>query len=286
MAAEARGEKMPGILNYNNQQKSKEPEKTTGKFMGLIMLLWHKAWDITKVNIISFVVYLPFFYLASMIVFAMLQIDRTSTLSNIVYSIEDMQLADLLLRLILGTIMITVPVIVFGPVAAGTTHVYRNLVKGQPVFVWSDIWSNIKKFFVKGCIITVIDVAVLFVTSIALQVYPQILDGFLQSVVLWIIAIFIVLFFTMHFYIYQLLIEYNLSIVKLYRYSFVFSLIRLFPNLLILAVCAVITFAPFAIHIIAGNGVLLFLSLGVCGVIINYYSWPAIEKHFEPIVKK
>ena len=136
------------------------------------------------------------------------------------------------------------------------------------------------------CFITAIDVAVLFIISIALQVYPQILDGFFQSIVIWIITIFIVLFLMMHFYIYQLLIEYDLIIVKLYRYSFVFSLLRFFPNLLILIVCMAITLVPFGIHILVGNGVLVFLSIAICGTIINYYSWPAIEKHFEPLEKK
>ena len=277
---------MAGILKYKQQQQDKEPEQPTGKFMGLIMILWRKAWDLTKVNIISFLFYIPFFYLSSMIVFAILQIDRTSAMSNIIYSIEDLQLADLLLRIIFGTVLVTIPVVVFGPVAAGSTYLYKNIIKGQPVFIWNDMWAHIKKFFVKGIFITVIDVAVLFIISIALQVYPQILDGFLQSVVIWIITIFMVLFLMMHFYIYQLLIEYNLGIFKLYRYSFVFSLIRLFPNLIILIVCMAITLIPFAIHILVGNGALIFISIAVCGIIINYFSWPAIEKHFEPLEKK
>ncbi len=277
---------MPGIFKYNQKQQDKEPEQVNGKFMGLIMLLWRKAWDLTKVNLISFLFYIPFFYLASMIVFAIFQIDRTSAISNIIYSIEDLQLADLILRIILGTVLVTIPVVVFGPVAAGSTYLYKSIIKGQPIFIWNDMWAHIKKFFIKGVIITVIDVAVLFITSIALQVYPQILSGFFQSVVVWIITIFLVLFLMMHFYIYQLLIEYNLSIVKLYRYSFIFSLLRLFPNLLILIVCMAITLIPFALHILVGNGVLIFLSIAVCGIIINYFSWPAIEKHFEPLEKK
>lgn len=277
---------MPGLFKYNQPQQSNEPNQANGKFMKLIMLLWNRAMDIIKVNLVSFVVCIPFFYLASMIIFAMFQIDRTSTMGEILYTLEDMQLADLLLRLILGTVLVTVPVVVFGPVAAGTTYIYRNIVKGQGIFIWSDIWSNVKRFFVKGSLITIIDVAVLYIASIALQVYPQIIDGLLESIVIWVIIVFLVLFMIMHFYIYQLMIEYDLSIVKLYRYAFVFSLLRLFPNLLILAVCMAITLVPFMIHIIVGNGILLFLSIGVCGTIINYYTWPAIEKHFEPLVKR
>jgi uncharacterized membrane protein YesL len=203
-----------------------------------------------------------------------------------IYTPADAALIDLLRRLTLGTVLVTIPITVFGPVAAGSTYVYKCLVKEKAVFIWNDMWAHIKKFFVKGMIITVIDVGILFLTGVALQFYPQVLDGFLQAVVVWTIIIFLVLFFMMHFYIYQLLIEYNLGIVKLYRYSFTFSLLRLFPNLLILIVCFAITLAPFAIHLMVGNGVLMFLSIAVCGTIINYFTWPAIEKHFDPLVKK
>lgn len=277
---------MPGLFQYNQQKQQKDPQQPTGKFMGLIMLLWRRAWDITKVNLISFLFYIPFFAVVWLVTFWFMPAEGAEIFNYQIYTPADAALIDLLRRLTLGTILVTIPVVVFGPVAAGSTYVYKCLVKGQAVFIWNDMWAHIKKFFIKGMIITVIDVAVLFLVGVALQFYPQVLDGFLQAVVVYIIVIFLALFMMMHFYIYQLLIEYNLGIFKLYRYSFVFSLLRLFPNLLVLIVCLAITLLPFAVHIMVGNGILMFLAIGVCGTIINFYTWPAIEKHFEPIAKK
>ena len=90
----------------------------------------------------------------------------------------------------------------------------------------------------------------------------------------------------MHFYIYQILIEYNLKIHQLYRYSFVFSLIRLIPNLFVLIACIAMVIGPYTIHIMVGNGLLIFVTIALCGIVINYYTWPALEKHFDPLVKK
>lgn len=277
---------MPGLFRYNQQQQEKEPQQPAGKIMGLIMLLWRKAWDLTKVNLISFLFYIPFFALVWLVTFWFMPAEGAEIFNYQIYTPADAALIDLLRRLTLGSVLVTVPIVVFGPIAASATYVYKCLVKGQPVFIWNDMWNNVKKFFIKGMIITVIDTAILFLVGVALQFYPQVLDGLLQGVVVWVIIIFLALFFMMHFYIYQLLVEYNLGIFKLYRYSFVFSLLRLFPNLIILIVCFAITLAPFAIHLMVGNGILMFLSIAVCGTIINYFSWPAIEKHFEPIVKK
>lgn len=254
--------------------------------MGLIMLLWRKAWDITKVNLISFLFYIPFFAVVWLVTFWFLPGENLEIFNYEIYTPSDAALIDLMRRLTFGSILITVPVAVFGPVAAGATYVYKCFVREQAVFVWNDMWAHIKKHFVKGLIITVIDIAILFLAGIALQFYPQVLDGFMEAVVVYIIAIFMMLFMMMHLYIYQLLVEYNLGIVKLYRYSFVFSMLRLFPNLLVLIACIAITILPFSIHIMVGNGLMIFLTLGVCGTIINYYTWPAIEKHFEPIAKK
>lgn len=277
---------MAGILKYNQPKQEKETTEPAGKLMGLIMLIWRKIWDLTKVNLISFLFYIPFFIVVWVATYWFMPSEGAQLLNYQIYTPSDAALIDLLRRLTFGTILVTVPVVVFGPITAGATYIYRCLVKRQPFFLWGDMFAYMKKFFVKGMMITVIDIAVLFLAGVALQIYPQILEGFLQAVVVWVIIIFLVIFFMMHFYIYQLLIEYNLGIFKLYRFSFVFSLLRLIPNLIILAVCLFISLAPFAIHIMVGNGVLIFLSLALCGITINYFSWPAIEKHFAPLVKR
>ncbi len=276
---------MAGFFQNINKDQG-EIKTPDGKFMGLVNLIGRRLWEITKVNLISFLFYLPFFLVVWLVSYWFIPSEGAEIFNYRIYTPSDAALVDIIRRVILGSILVTVPVTVFGPVAAGATYVYKCFVKGRAVFIWADMWERIKGFFGKAMAITIISVVVLFLSGVALQFYPQVLEGFFKTFIVYTIAVFVILFIFMHFYIYQLLIEYNLSIVKLYRYSFVFSLIRFFPNLIILVVCMILTIAPFAIHILVGNGLLMFFTIGICGTIINYYSWPAIEKHFEPLVKK
>jgi uncharacterized membrane protein YesL len=87
-------------------------------------------------------------------------------------------------------------------------------------------------------------------------------------------------------YIYQILVEYNLSIWKLYRYSYVFAILRFFPNLLIAAGIIALTILPFLIHILFGAVVMIAVLFGLSSYIINFFTWPALEKHLDPIMKE
>ncbi|MBN1624176.1 MAG: DUF624 domain-containing protein [Clostridia bacterium] len=285
---------MSGIFKYNQDKKQKDEPKVNGKFMGLINLIARKAWDLSKLNVISLLLNIPFFALMWLISYWFIPAEGMEIFNYKIYSPQDAALIDLLWRLSIGSIMIAIPVVVFGPANAGATYIYRNMVKGQPVFIWSDIMKTMKKFFWKSALITVIDVIMLFIIAMGLRFYsswyeiafPNLHNSMIETISVMIILVFMLLFIMMHFYIYQLLIEYNLKIHQLYRYSFVFSLLRLIPNLMILIACLAITIGPYTIHIMVGNGLLIFVTLALCGIIINYYSWPAIEKHFEPIAKK
>lgn len=285
---------MSGIFKYNQGNQEKEPKKTNSKFMGLINLIARKAWDLTKVNLISILFYIPFFALVWVVSYWFLPAEGMEIFNYKIYSPADAALIDLLWRLSIGSVLITIPIVVFGPATAGATYIYRNMVKGQPVFIWSDFMKIFKKFFWKSMIISVVDTVILFMIAMGLRFYsswyeiafPNLYSLMIETISVMLILVFTFLFITMHFYIYQLMIEYNLKVVQLYRYSFVFSLLRLVPNLLILILCLAITLAPYAIHIMVGNGLLIFITVALCGIIINYYSWPAIEKHFDPIVKK
>ncbi|HPQ47098.1 MAG TPA: DUF624 domain-containing protein [Clostridia bacterium] len=285
---------MSGIFKYNQDKKQSEDKQPTGKFMGLINLIARKAWDLSKLNLISLLLNLPFFALIWIISYWFIPAEGMEIFNYRVYSPQDAALIDLLWRLSIGSIMIAIPVVIFGPANAGATYIYRNMVKGQPVFIWSDLMKTMKRFLWKSLLITVIDVAMLFVIAMGLRFYstwyeiafPDLYSPMVETISVMIILLFTLLFIMMHFYIYQLLIEYNLKIHQLYRYSFVFSLIRLIPNLFVLIACIAMVIGPYTIHIMVGNGLLIFVTIALCGIVINYYTWPALEKHFDPLVKK
>ena len=46
----------------------------------------------------------------------------------------------------------------FGFVNVGTTYIIRNMIKGEPIFMWDDFWYAIKRNWKQGLIMGIIDV--------------------------------------------------------------------------------------------------------------------------------
>ncbi|MDX1359129.1 MAG: hypothetical protein R3232_09885, partial [Clostridia bacterium] len=80
---------MPGLFRYNQQQQEKEPGQPGGKLMGLISLIWRKAWDLTKVNMISFLFYIPFFAVVWLVTFWFMPSDGAEIFNYQIYTPSD-----------------------------------------------------------------------------------------------------------------------------------------------------------------------------------------------------
>ncbi|MFO7637600.1 MAG: DUF624 domain-containing protein [Clostridia bacterium] len=271
---------------------AREKERTeTSRFMGLVDLIIKKIWDISKINVLTVAFYIPF-------VFVMIYVTRwflpeVGRIESLIYTPEDMLLMEIIVRFAFGSILMTVPVVVLGPAAAGITRLLEAMVTRKPFFFWSDFWETFKKYFFKALGISLISTIFLMIAGLAINFYVNVaeefiplLTGGLKLFVLVIIFLVLLLFYMAHLYVYQLLIHKKLSILKAYRYAFVFAVLRFVPNLLILVACGLITVLPFYVHFLFGVVFYLFLSFGLCGTIINYFSWPAIHKHIAPMLTK
>lgn len=272
------------------------------KFLGLINLFISKFWDITKINLFSVVFYIPSFIILFFLLVIAVPADLEGLASVMIYSLEDVVMLDLLVRMAFGLILVSIPIVVFGPAVAGAANVFKNLITRQPANTWSVFLQTIKKHFIKSFLISAISTIVIFLSMMSLRLWIQLAgkideinDGFMKflldskfiyGLILFVIVLFILVFIMMHLYIYQLLVQYDLPITKLYKYSYTFALLRFIPNLLIIITCIVITILPFWIHYLLGGGMIFIITFGLCGLIINYFTWPALAKHFEPLTKK
>ncbi|HPB16162.1 MAG: DUF624 domain-containing protein [Clostridia bacterium] len=265
--------------NYEDQ-KPKE-----SKFMKFMDILKIRFWSIAKFNLIClgiytiFIVFYAFFI--SQIFFPIDVSDYQQGYSNF-----GELLALLVYRIPYTLIFFTVPIVAFGPAASAIAVVFRSYVRRDDSFS-SDFTDGFKKYFWKSLAVTGISTVITICLGIAFRFYQLNLQaGFWKTALLLIIAGFSVLFVMMHMYIYQILVEYNLSIWKLYRYSYVFAILRFFPNLLIAAGIIALTILPFLIHILFGAVVMIAVLFGLSSYIINFFTWPALEKHLDPIMKE
>jgi uncharacterized membrane protein YesL len=264
---------------YNNQKVK------VSKFSVFMDILKIRFWNIAKLNLICMGIYSVF-----IIVYAVY-------LSNIFlpFDLSDFKegytnfgelLSLVVVRIPYVLVLFTIPVVAFGPAVSGMAVVFRSYVRRDDSFS-SDFTDGLKKFFWKSLAISVISTVILVCLGIAFRWYLINLDpGFMKVFLLMVIGLFAVFFLMMHLYVYQILVEYDLSIWKCYKNAYTFAILRFIPNLLIIAGIAAITILPFFIHVLVGAVLMFVLLFGISAYVINFFAWPALEKHLDPIMKE
>lgn len=120
----------------------------------------------------------------------------------------------------------------FGLTNVGTTYILRNLAKGDPVFMWSDFWYAIKRNWKQGIIMGIIDLLVAVVLVIDIIFWRNSGLGFLNSVGLYASLAMLILYFFMRFYMYIMLVTFDLSIFKILKNSLIFAILGFKRNIM------------------------------------------------------
>lgn len=185
-----------------------------------------------------------------------------------------------LIKVNLLFIVACIPVVTIGPAIAGMTKILRNYAREEHAFIWADFWDTFKKNFLKSFLIGLLDLIVGALIFFDLYMYIS-LDAspMIRIAALALMFITATIFIFMNYYIYSMLITFKLNFRQLIKNSFIFAWIGFWRNLLITVIIAALTalallyFATFGIFYVA----LLYFSL--CGLIINFATYPLIKKH-------
>ena len=148
----------------------------------------------------------------------------------------------------------TLTVFTFGLVNVGTAYLVRNLVSGEPVFVWSDFCYAIKRNWKQGIIFGIIDVLINAILLFNLYSFITSSD-FKGSMMFWANLILFVLDFFMRYYVYVQIVTFKLSLFKIFKNSLIFSLIGFKRN--ILALIGIILILFIEILLLLGTGGIL-----------------------------
>ena len=177
----------------------------------------------------------------------------------------------------------------------GATYVLRGLVRGDAVFVFSDFFYGIKKNFKQGLFLGLIDFV--FCVIIGFN-YSTLLDetggAFSVNVMFFMTMALIIIYFFMRFYIYLLLVTFDLKNLKIIKNALIFTILGIKRN--IMALIGIV--ALVAIHL-ALIFVLVPMSFSVAIIIpvvyimaatafmSAYAAYPVIDKYMiEPYAKK
>lgn len=119
----------------------------------------------------------------------------------------------------------------FGLTNVGTTYILRNLAKGDPVFMWSDFWYAIKRNWKQGLILGIIDLLFSVVLVVDIGFWNNSGASFLGSIGFYASIAMIILYFYMRFYMYIMLVTFDLSLFKILKNSLIFAIIGFKRNI-------------------------------------------------------
>lgn len=257
---------MFGLFDYTKSGagvSKNEPEKR-GFFL-FFELYFRKFGKLISINLLYFICCIPFIlpYLALSILWG--KHFLTSNLANNLF------------------IMISlVPVIGIAPLTAGFTFIMRNFARGEHAFIWMDFRDTIKSNWKQSLAIGTIQFVVICLLSISIGFYNNLLHSNVIFALPLILCLFILLVFLfMQYYIFTLMITFELDTKSLLKNSVIFSFVGagwniLITVLLILHAILIYIFFPFTLILIP------LIALSTAGFTINFITWPIIKKYLIP----
>lgn len=178
--------------------------------------------------------------------------------------------------------------ITFGWQNIGATYIVRNMVKGDPIFIWSDYFYAIKRNLRPALLLGMLDFTVIFMLGFDLAYFWNQTGDFWLDVGFFAICALIILYFFMRFYIYLLLVTFDLSIRKILKNALIFTMLGIKRNLMGFLGVALITLINVALFFVFGATPLgiaiplilpLLYYLSVTAFTCAYAAYPIIDRY-------
>ena len=189
-------------------------------------------------------------------------------------------------RLVAIIILIAFTVLTWGWQTVGATYNYRSFVRADSCFILSDYFYAIKKNLLQGFLFGILDCVILFFLGFDIWYFYALSAnnsyGFLYILILILAAVYL----AMRFYIYPMMITFDLPIKKLFKNGLIFSLLGFKRNLVAMLGILLLLVANF-------YGILWGLSVGLSillilpffylatllGFIGTYAAYPNIQRY-------
>lgn len=176
----------------------------------------------------------------------------------------------------------------------GSTYVLRSIVRSEPVYIWSDYFYAIKKNLKQGFIFGIVDFIIIAVLTFDIMWFSGNTGSFAQDVMYFCTVGLALLYVFMRFYLYIMLITFDLNCWKLLKNALIFTTIGIKRN--ILGGLGILLMAALNIALIIflmpmGMAVPLILPLfyfiSFASFISVYTAYPNIQKYMiDPIIKE
>lgn len=196
--------------------------------------------------------------------------------------IPTLQPAVMITLLVLGLLL----AITFGWQNVGAAYVLRGLVRGDPVFIWSDFFYAIKRNLKQAFFMGLIDFACIVVLIFDYMFFASSTGTFGNDLMYFATIALIIIYFIMRFYIYVMLVTFDIKNFKILKNAFIFSILGIMRNLV--AVVGIVLLAIVHVFVIVMSLSVgftvplilpLFYAMALLGFISVYAAYPVIDKY-------
>lgn len=300
------------LFNFTKEGKGVKKEDVsleapTG-FLGFFQVFGSRFWNLTSLNLVYVLCNFPIFFFMLAIsgntsekvlapanslfapLFGMMNISKGPVL-NALYGMLN-QTGTVLVPTTTTYVLYGLSLLLlftFGLSNAGFTYVLRAYVRGEPIFLMSDFFGAIKRNFKQSLIMGIIDIFVFALFTYDIMFWG--IQGQFIYNIFFYISLFLLLFYIFaRFYMYIILITFDLPIRKILKNSFIFSIIGFKRNIIgFLCIAGVVCFNYYLFMVYMPIGTLLpfMITIAVCGFIAAYCAYPNIKKiMIDPYEKK
>ena len=169
----------------------------------------------------------------------------------------------------------------FGLVNVGTAYIIRNMVSGEPIFMWSDFWYAVKRNWKQALPFGMIDAGICAI--LVFNIYSLITgSNFVASMMFWSNIVLFILYFFMRYYIYVQMVTFKLSVFKIIKNSLIFALLGFKRN--IVALLGIVALLFVEVLFLFGSGGIL-VPLAVAAPLAMLFSTFAYMKVFASYFK-
>lgn len=175
-----------------------------------------------------------------------------------------------------------ISVVTFVLANIGATYVLRNIVREQPIFLWSDFWHAIKKNWKQGIATGIFDVIVIYLITVALPFYSANANSTPITVMFFVMILFTVIYYIMRIYLYLILVTFDLSFFKSLKNAFILTMVGLKRDfMLILGTFVVLYLSIYILNTLTGIGLVLpfIFTIAFLMFIGIYCTYPIMKKY-------
>ncbi len=254
-----------GFFDYTKPGKGISIEETQGPpFLVFWQVLGRKFFKFIQLNLVYFGVSIPLVFLALM----MFPIGDTAD-PEVVFWQYLFAIAAFMLVTVVG----------LAPFTCGFSYVLRNFSREEHSFILSDFFEQVKNNYKQSLLLLVVDIFVFVAVVVSYTFYSQhSAENVIYSVAQWFVVSMGIVYYMMHFYIYQLMVTFQMPFKTIMKNALMLTLAKLPFNILVMLATFILPTLLFAVDI--GIGVLLsaLIGMSVAGYVVNFYANNVIYK--------